>query len=333
MPSGSDRGRGGSGDDEAPDWWSRMRGPDADQHRPAFERWLAADPRHREAYSKAQEAWQLSTEFENTEMGRNRSLERVRHPLALTAPRIAGIAAVAAAVLLVVFLRPGAQHPQPQPEIAVQSLQTDVGKIRTLDLPDGSKVTLDTDSQIQVHFSADARRIALVRGRARFEVREDPARTFIVEAGDRLVTAPQGHFDAALLPQGVCVSAWRGTLDVRELSAPYRTAAVFKVAPGRTAVFGSHSRLPGEAVVATGGSDLWVAGMLVYQATPLSLVLAETNRYSRRRILLGDASLGTLRVTGTFRPVPVDELAASLAAAFGLRVRKVPNGDLILERP
>ena len=73
--------------------------------------------------------------------------------------------------------------------------------------------------------------------------------------------------------------------------------------------------------------------MLVFHSTPLSDVLAETNRYSGKRIMLGDVSLGALRVTGTFRPVPIDALAASLAAALNLRTGAAPDGNIVLKRP
>jgi transmembrane sensor len=65
----------------------------------------------------------------------------------------------------------------------------------------------------------------------------------------------------------------------------------------------------------------------------LSAVLEETNRYSSRRISLGEPSLGAAKVTGAFRPLPVDELAASLAAALQLRVLRDASGNLTLVRP
>ncbi len=316
--------------DAAADWWGRMRGPDAEHSRPAFERWLAADPRHRAAYSALQDNWILSEGLGDTEMGQNRSLERARSPFRVTGPRVAVAAAAAAAVLLFVVLRPGGQIPVPAPTEMVSMVRTMVGEIRTVDLPDGSKVTLDTDSQVRVQFAGDARRVELVRGRARFEVRADPARSFVVDAGDTHVVAPEGHFDAAVLPQGVCLWSWRGTLDIRSGDAQVRPAVFFRLAPGQSALFAPGRNAPPEASASDKASAQWVAGMLVFKGTPLSDVLAQTNRYSRRQLVLGDPSLGKLRVTGTFKPLPVEALAASLAAAFGLQVRTEANGNLIL---
>ncbi|MDB5583428.1 MAG: hypothetical protein JWR80_8604 [Bradyrhizobium sp.] len=319
--------------DEVSVWWGRMHGPDAARHRAAFEQWLAADPRHRDAYARLEEGWEITDEAGRSEIFQDRSLERHRPRYGLTLPRVATFAAAAAAIVLAVIFWPGARSPAPQSPQVAQLLHTTVGQVRTLDLPDGSKVTLDTDSQVRVLFGAEARRIELVRGRARFEVRADPARAFVVVAGDMSVNAPEGAFDAALQSQGVQMSAWRGTLDVRRARNGLSAAVLFRLLPGRTAFFRPELGTPPATPVAGKGSEQWVSGMLVYQSVPLSDVLADTNRYSRQHIVLGDASLGKLRVTGTFRPLPVDALAASLSAAFGLRSRANSSGDLVLERP
>jgi transmembrane sensor len=317
----------------APDWWSRMHGPDAEQHRAAFERWLAADPRNRQAYQMLEGAWQEAAMAGETKFAKDRALGRHRPPFGITVPRVAALAAAAAAILLVVVLRPAAQNPVRPPVETAQLLQTALGEIRTIDLPDGSKVTLDTDSQVRVSFAAEVRRVELVRGRARFEVRADPSRMFVVEAGDRQVSAPEGSFDAALQPNGVCVSAWRGSLDIRDRGATITSAALFRLAPGQSIALPPGQGLPPRSRPAGTDTGQWPAGMLVFHSTPLSDVLAETNRYSRRRIALGDPSLGELRVTGTFRPLPVDALAASLAAAFDLRVGSDASGNIVLQQP
>lgn len=314
----------------ASDWWSRMRAPDAEQSRPAFERWLGANPRHRAAYSALQDKWILSEGLADSEMGQNRSLERIRSPFRATTARVAMAAAAVAAILLVAVLRPGGWFPAPAPTQFASIMRTMVGEIRTVELPDGSKVTLDTDSQVRVRFAGDARRVALVRGRARFEVQEDAARSFIVQAGGTQIIAPPGRFDAALFPQGVSLWAWRGALDIRSSDVQLRPAVLFRLVPGQNAVFAPDRNLAPKASMSDKASDQWVVGMLVFKSRPLSEVLAQTNRYSRQQIVLGSAPLGQLRVTGTFRPLPVNALAASLAAAFGLQMRTDANGNLVL---
>ena len=316
----------------ASDWWSRMHGPDAEGHRVAFEQWLAADPRNRELYATLEAAWQEVAVAGESRFAQDRALDRHGPPFGLTTPRVTIAAfAAAAAILLAVYAQPAARGPLPV--ATAQQLQTPLGEIRTIDLPDGSRVTLDTDSQVKVRFAADSRRAELVHGRARFEVHADPSRIFIVEALDRQVSATEGSFDAAVVPKGLYVSAWRGPLDIRDRGALITSAALFRLAPGQSLDFAPDQASQPKARSAERGAAQWPAGMLVFRNTPLSQVLAQTNRYSRKRIVLGDPSLSELRVTGTFRPLPVDALAASLAAAFRLRIDVGSDGNIILERP
>ncbi len=314
-------------------WWARMRGPDREAHRAEFERWRNADPAHRDAFEQAGGQWLDSGGLADTEMGRNRRLPERRPPIwEMPAARPAF---AAAAVLLVVlagfwFVRAPSGAPEAPLVAAAEPTVSRVGEIRAVKLADGSTVTLDTDSAIEVRLSGDLRLVRLVRGRARFDVAHDAARPFRVEAGGRTVTALGTLFDVGFERGGVRVSLFRGSVDVRGLAPAGSVAAVTRLSPGEC--FTDRSREP-QVVKAPPGLQQWVSGMLDFDGVPLGDVLEQTNRYSARKIRLGDPSLAGQRVTGGFRPLPVDELAAALAAAFSLRVERSPQGDLILRRP
>jgi len=227
-----------------------------------------------------------------------------------------------------VLVRPFAPSEGPA-AAAVEPEATRIGEIRAVKLADGSRVILDTDSAVEIRITVDARMVRLVRGRARFDVTPDATRPFLVEAAGRTVTARGTLFDVGVEPGGVRVSLFRGVVEVRGAAAPGAVAAVARLAPGDcySDVF-THSRV----TRAPRGADRWVSGMLDFDGVALGEVLGQTNRYSPRKIRLGDPSLASLRVTGTFRPLPVEELAASLATAFSLRARRMPGGEILLSR-
>jgi transmembrane sensor len=312
----------------AADWWSRMQGPDAARDRGAFEKWLNADPRHATEYAALERTWMLSDRIEDTVVGQGRDLSRARASFAwATTPRLVLATAALALVVAVPF---ALRAPGPAPsEVVAVAHATSVGEIRTLTLPDGSLATLDTDTRIEIRYSNEARTVRVSQGRARFDVRSDPKRRFVVEAGGKLLSTQEANFDVQLARQGLCVTSLRGAIEIRSVGE----SSTAPVALASNAMLRFDTRgAPLAPSPAPKGADRWAQGMLVYQAVPLASVLEETNRYSRRRILLGDPSLGALRVTGTFRPVPVDELAASLAAAFSLAVREDAQGNLLLSR-
>lgn len=313
---------------EAERWWSAMRGEDAERMREAFDAWHA-DPLNAAAYARHENTWGVAAGLGSTTIGRGRDLSRVKrsHSWA-TAPRLAAAAALLIAIVIGVAFFPFGGTGAPGMATAHA---TDIGEVRTLQLADGTTVTLDTDSRVEVSFDSKERRVKLLRGRARFDVRTEAGRGFVVEAGGKLVTARDADFDAELAPQGLSLSALRGALDVRAVVPAIATAAQLRVEPGQSVRFDEGGAAQAQSPIAK-GSEQWVAGMLVFHGTPLPAVLEQTNRYTRHPIRLGDGSLASLKVTGTFRPLPVEQLAESLAAAFNLEVRKGADGSLLLLR-
>jgi transmembrane sensor len=319
---------GGDPHAQAARWWSRMHGPEADASRSAFEAWRRADSRNDAEYAALERTWELAAGLGSTELGRSRTMDRVprRLPWA-TPPRIAVATAALAAMVLLMFLWPG--NSATRPVVAVAHA-TGVGEIKTFRLPDGSSVTLDTDSRLQVAFDGKVRKVKLEQGRARFDVVPDP-RTFLVEAGGTILSAQDAGFDVRATSRDLCLTTLRGLVDVRRRPADPDTPEL-RLAAGQTIRLGASGAPLSPRAPAGKGSERWVSGMLVYQSAPLAAVLEETNRYSRRRIVLGEPVLGDLRVTGAFKPLPVEQLAASLAAAFDLEVRDDGQGPLILAR-
>lgn len=319
-------------DRAAAEWFARMHGPEREAVRPEFEQWRSRDPAHRAAYAEAERLWQVSAGLARTELGRTRNLSGSKPSiwsLPARQPALAALAAVILVVIGLVALQPFGTEPGELVATATAAERTRVGEVRTIALADGSSVTLDTDSAIEIELSQAGRRVRLSRGRARFDVAPDPVRPFRVEADGRLVTARGTLFDVGFEPGGVRVTLLRGSVEVRGRAAAGAVASVARLSPGQC--FSDAGRGPVVAP-APRGIDQWVAGMLSFDGTPLGDVLAQTNRYSERKIRLGDPSLAALRVTGAFNPLPADALASSLAATFGLRVVRTPAGDFILRR-
>jgi transmembrane sensor len=313
---------------DAAQWWARMHGPDAERSRLDFERWRAADPARRAAYARLEHEWEMSGGLRNSAMGRARQLPRKSRWADWGTPRVAlaGAAACLAVVVAGVSWKGWQQEERP----AAAALASAVGQIRTLRLPDGSTVTLDTDSVVSLAFTDASRVVRLVRGRARFDVASSAVRPFIVEANGQSVVATGTLFDVALWRGNMQVNLLRGTVDVRR-GTTASAASIAHLAAGQ-----SCSVAAGQATLAIGrtpaGANRWVAGMLSFDGTPLGDVLTQTNRYSREQIRLGDNALAPLRVTGVFRPVPTSTLAASLAAALALRVEHPSSDSYILRR-
>lgn len=316
---------------EASAWIARMKGPDADRSRLAFERWRAASPRHRQVYAEMEDISRATRALGTSSVGREfRGLPKRRQMFARPA---FGLATAGVALLLVagsatVLLR------RPAPTGAAvareQAIASVTGQLRRLRLPDGSSVVLDTDTQISVAFSKGTRLVRLLRGRARFDVAPAIDAPFMVEAGDRMILDRGTLFDVSLGRDGVRVSLLRGAVEIHDRSGGGRPGRMLaRLAPGQVAMAATGSEsAPIQAVPA--GAERWVDGWLSYDSARLGDVVADINRYSARKLRLADPTLSDLRVTGVFRAAPLDGAAQTLASALRLHLATADNGDLLL---
>ena len=208
------------------------------------------------------------------------------------------------------------------------ALSTGVGEQRIVQLADGSTVRLDTDSRIVLRFAAGERHVDLDRGQAFFEVAHDPSRPFIVQAGDTTVRAVGTRFDVRRDGDQVRAVLVEGVVQVRTGSA----AKVWTLQAGQQITSGDGAPQARDADVqaATG----WTSGHIVFEAVPLAAAVAEVNRYSRRKVVLDDASFATVPVTGVFDSGDVDAFVSAVCLLHPLkaepdgegRVRLVPGG-------
>ncbi len=311
-----------------------------------FERWRQADPRHAMAFAELDATWQL--------------LDGVRAPGAgVAAPdpdallpwsrrfrlrRFVPVLALAAA-LVVAYLgwwRPVQRAARHFSDDAV----TAVGGIQKLVLPDGSVVRLNTDSRVEVRYSADERRVRLVRGEAHFTVAKDRARPFFVAAGRVAVRAVGTAFNVRLQREAVEVLVTEGQVRVDDVArgetvlAPRASAAAPLLVAGERAVIptpgAAEAPRPAMPIVSVGAVEIeralaWQDRRLEFVAVPLAEIVAEFNRYNRARLVIEDDALAQRRFGGSFRADEPETLVRLLQTRFGLRAER--SGDETVLRP
>lgn len=177
----------------AAEWFTVMRGADADTERGAFEEWHAL-PENAAAYARLEETWNESRFLANSAAGRSRNLAGARRkfpPGALLAAGIGLFALLSGSLYAerVGWFGPAAVNRSAPAQFVAHDA------VRTIRLPDGSRVTLGRGAALRDVSTSDERRFVLLRGRARFEVAHDSARSFLVDAGEGRVVAHGTVFD------------------------------------------------------------------------------------------------------------------------------------------
>lgn len=302
-------------------WLARLRSGPTDDERGEFLDWYSADARHANTYDALLDSWDDTGLAAQTPMG-----ERSRAATRRSRTRVAAAAATVLVLLVAGTLAMNSFVHRDTTTRAV--LASRVGEIRTIALEDGSRVTLDTDSVVSVHYDRDQRRLELQQGRARFAVAHDAERPFIVAAGSSEVVAHGTLFDVDRRPDRIVVALLEGSVEVRR-NAPSAGSGPTMLAPGQQVAIGG-SAAPARPTMIRPPEARWPSGMLSFEDAPLADVVASANRYSPTQIIIADPAAGQHRFTGTFKPGEPSRLAETIGSMFRLRVDRDRPGTLVL---
>lgn len=208
------------------------------------------------------------------------------------------------------------------------SYGTDIGEQRIVRLADGSRLTLDTDTEVRVRLRPDTRAVTLVKGQAYFQVDGDPNRPFTVSAGDTHVTAVGTRFDVRRYGDGARVVLVEGRVNVRDARS---SRADWALRPGQQLV--TAAARPVVTTVDAVRATSWTRGRLIFEATPIRTAIAEVNRYSDRKIDLRASHIADIPVSGAFDTGDVDGFVAALSDLYAVKAEHQSDGTLVLSDP
>ena len=208
---------------------------------------------------------------------------------------------------------------------------TAVGRIETVALPDGSKVTLNTDSEIRVRLTDAERDIDLKQGEAFFEVAKDARRPFVVTAGGKRVIAVGTQFSVRRELSDVEIVVTEGQVRVEEGAARAGGSVAQEVlTPGNIAHAGTAGVLVQRESVAQAEVRLsWRSGILMFRDQSLRSAVEEFNRYNARKIVIADPDVAALKIEGNFRATNVDAFVRLLESGFPVHAA-TEGGQIIL---
>lgn len=323
--------------EEAARWSARLWAADcSDQERAELQRWLRESPAHADAFAAAQvvsnglaELSKLDTSFaamadEAYAQGAGDTVPAERPSPAR--PRWALPLGLAAGIVVAVM---GAQLVSRMNDSGANvEVYKAESATRHVQLADGSSIRLDAGAKLRVAFETSARRVELLEGRALFEVAHDRARPFSVSANGSRTTALGTRFQVEEADDGaVTVILTEGSVVVdRPESSRERQE---KLVPGeRLSIAADSDPAWVKSEVDVEVATSWARGRLIFRSTPLGEAIAEVNRYSATKLVLGDPSLSNLELSGNFIPGDSHRVASALASV--LPVRAVEGGKEIV---
>lgn len=310
-------------DSIAAQWVARLDRADVSgAEQAALESWLSADRRHRGAFARAQAVMThfdrgaaLGTHFDPAQFAPVKSTTR-RLLVALLA------ASVAAVVMVLAFV----------PD-RTQELLTRRGEVRLVPMIDGSAITLNTASKVEVAYSDSARSVRLIQGEALFNVAKDAARPFVVEAGSTRIRAIGTSFTVRHLEgHEVKVIVREGAVEVsRDDAHDLRPVLVQanELVYSTPRIQSASLAVPDDEV---SRQMSWQQGMISLDGMTLAEAAREFARYSDVRIVIDDPTVASRTVTGLFAASNPVGFARAVATSMNLEAAVEPDSVHLLPR-
>ncbi|MBE3023718.1 FecR domain-containing protein [Janthinobacterium sp. GW458P] len=299
-----------------------------EQARAGFAAWKAADPLHATTAAGMESLLGQLHAVREPAGGDHRP---ARAALAAIAPkrsrqRLRQLAAASAATMLVLTT---AMLASERPAYLLADLRSPTGQWRTHTLADGSRLTLGSDSAVNVHFSAGERHVELVRGDILVDVAKDAQRPFIVDSGQAAIRALGTRFTVRRDGAATILSMLESKVSAQ---VPRQPASI--VQAGQRARITDDGVGPITAIDAAGVQDAWRAHQLVVDDQPLAEVLDELARYRPGQLHYDRAQLAHIRVAAV---LPLDDTDKALQLLIDnfpqLRIRMLTRYLVMVDAP
>ena len=222
----------------------------------------------------------------------------------------------------------------------VQRYVTRVGEQKTVALPDGSSITLNTGTQLLVEWLDQGRKVTLQRGEAFFDVAGDATRPFSVELGAQSITVLGTSFNVRAEPGGFELAVIDGLVAVHPITDKLvGNEPTLELSEGGSEVVPARSgykvtadtlvryRSDVQTLAAYFESDVarfqqWRTGQLRFEYEPLMNVVRELNRYSAKKILIEDDRIMNMKVYALVSLERLDSALMGLEATMPIKITK-----------
>ncbi|QLF93499.1 FecR domain-containing protein [Pseudomonas sp. ABC1] len=199
---------------------------------------------------------------------------------------------------------------------AMADLRSGTGERLQRTLADGSRLSLNSGSAVNIRYSERERRIQLLTGQLLLDSGRDAAgRPLIVETAAGEIQALGTRFSVYEVDGGSQVELYEGELELRP-----RHAAPSRLLAGQRRWFSAdHNAAVGQA---DPNAAAWSEGKLIAERMPLGDFLQELSRH-RPGVLRCDPAVADLPLTGVFPLADTDRVLVALQQSLPVEVHRL----------
>lgn len=202
------------------------------------------------------------------------------------------------------------------------------GKVRSVTLADGTRLTLGGGARVKVRYTRHDRVVELTQGALFANVVHDAQRPFRIDTGNARIVDVGTSFEVSTKPGSIRVTVASGVVRFGRngwFDAPVQLRA-------RQAAILDKAGLNRAADVAPDEVARWRGEWMEYRGTPLRQVIADLQSLSPLPIAIADESLAEKPVSGRIRLTDPAGQLENLSITHAFRVRKSESALTISKR-
>ncbi|OCT21546.1 FecR family protein [Pseudomonas putida] len=304
--------------EQAAAWFVRMQdAPDDSALRERLQHWLDERPEHRQEYELLGRLWCAADFIPPERLEALCEPEPVRQ---LPRRRLLRQALAAGVALAALGLGWGGWQYQQMNHHDV--LATQAGERRMFELPDGSRLELNSATRIDVAFSAGRRQLRLLAGEAMFSVAHDSGRPFVVDTAQGSVTVTGTRFDVRQDNGLTRVAVEQGSVKVEGAAG-----SLAQLGAGQGAHIDHQGKVAAPYTINAAALTAWRQGKLVFDNATLTEVVSEVSRYRSHPLYVAPGKVANLRLSSTFSTDDPDALLRALPNILPVAVKTHSDGS------
>ncbi|MGJ8620935.1 MAG: FecR family protein [Methylophilaceae bacterium] len=311
--------------EQAISWYLQINAAQTDSDLKAkFDEWISQDASHAKAYERIEKIFRPLDGVDAKAAGKSiASVLKTDHKLT----KRKNIHGIAFSIILLIATYIGLQTSPAK--VVMADNKTEIGEIKTIVLPDQSKLTMNTNTALDVAFDQQQRIIKLYKGEVFVDVSKDASRPFLVitEHGDAEALGTQfnvnlenGSTHIAMIESKVKACNQPSAFSHLFSNASHRKCTVLYPGQGINITNDSIGNVSDVDVNTISG---WVNGSIVIDNQPLPTVLAQLQRYSQAEIIFSIDELNHIKVSGVLPVNNIPHAFEILANQFNLQINQV----------
>ena len=221
--------------------------------------------------------------------------------------------------------------------LPVVAYETAVGENSITTLSDGTRITLNTRTRIEVRYTDRQRSIDLHHGEAHFDVSPDKDRPLSVTVAGRVVRAVGTSFNIELASSNevrVLVTDGEVVIEDRSDNTSNDSLDVDTAIPlirGEMLIISDNE----EEIMPVDEAELrlnlsWMEGNLIFDGEPLEVAIAEISRYTHIEFRIEDEDIKKIRLAGLFKTGDIDGLLFALQDNFQIGHTRISEDAVLL---